>query len=137
MQYAPDLVSGVLAGSPGLDKAYEEAQRRKLAQVTEAEQFAALRREAPDLGDRVTEEQLTIKEGLDLLAARRREAAERRRLVTGNIANGLDLLDPHIDEIGRYLEEWGPFIDWSALDAGAVSRVAKLVNRLERVAKEG
>ncbi|MGH3934151.1 MAG: hypothetical protein ACRDS1_04090 [Pseudonocardiaceae bacterium] len=70
LTHAPDLVDGVIAGSEFLDKAYEEARRRKRAAESIDAQMASLRSAAPDLADQVTEERLTLAEALAALRAR-------------------------------------------------------------------
>lgn len=59
IEYAPDLVPGVLAGFPSLDDAYAQARRRK--QDAEA-RMAVLDREAPHLANEVREERMTVNE---------------------------------------------------------------------------
>lgn len=60
IDYAPDLVDGVIAGSPPLYKAVEEARRRKQAAESEEARLARLQAEAPDLAALVVEERMTL-----------------------------------------------------------------------------
>ncbi|MDQ3959507.1 MAG: hypothetical protein M3255_04290 [Pseudomonadota bacterium] len=49
LRYAPDLADSVLAGSPSIDNAYEEARIRKGQAETYESRFLSLKAMAPDL----------------------------------------------------------------------------------------
>jgi hypothetical protein len=101
LKFAPDQTEGVMAGSTGLDEAYEEARRRKEAAESDETRFAVLQRDAPDLAVMVQEERLTLKEAVNALMARReedaqrdRERAEDLRQTSRNLLSVLTYLDP-------------------------------------------
>lgn len=80
LDYATDLVDGVVSGVKPLHEAYGTARDRK----DEKEQLAAgsteLSTEAPDLAAEVTEERLTLDEAQAILKERREDAERRDRV---------------------------------------------------------
>ncbi|MFO1353025.1 MAG: ParB N-terminal domain-containing protein [Gammaproteobacteria bacterium] len=75
---APELADQVLSGALSLDAAYDEAKKRKNAAASAEERFEALRREAPDIADLVTEERMTLAEG-EVTGLERHLIIERQR----------------------------------------------------------
>lgn len=75
LQYAPELADAVVAGTAGLNDAYQTARERKTAADSDESQLARLREEDPELADRVVES-----EGKWSLAAAWAELKERRKL---------------------------------------------------------
>ena len=92
LQYAPDLADGVIGGSQTLDKAYEEAQRRKAAAKSADTLMARLRDEGIDLHDLVVEERMTLSEAIALLDARVQKERDRRQRHTHQFVSSLVLL---------------------------------------------
>lgn len=76
LEFAPDLVSAVIAGATGLDKAYEVARDRKTAADSDEAQLARLRAEDPELADKVVEGELSL---AGAQAERKSRAAEKAR----------------------------------------------------------
>jgi hypothetical protein len=96
MEYAPDLVAGVLRGELSLDAAYEEARRRKSQADSTEVQMERLRHDAPDLADLVVEERMTLREAQAALDERRKRRAEDITIISDRLSKAvktiLDLL---------------------------------------------
>lgn len=92
IQFAPDLVDGVVTGTPTLDRAYEEAQRRKAAAHTEEARLERLRATAPDWATRVIEEGIPLSEAEAAAAQREREEQERCERWSGYFVSSLQQL---------------------------------------------
>jgi hypothetical protein len=75
LREAPDLADKVLIGAVGLDAAYQEARERRDAATDEGARLTVLQGAYPDLADKVTAEELTLREAE--AAAREREAVAR------------------------------------------------------------
>jgi hypothetical protein len=91
VRHASDLADQVLAGLLGLDTAYQEARKRKLAAEAEDAKLTRLQQAAPDLYDRVVEDDsLNVDEMLAAAAERERKAREERRRTTQSITDLVD-----------------------------------------------
>ncbi len=82
LRYTPQLVDSVIAGTVGIDEAYQTAREKK-AQADSAEaQLARLRDEDPALADRVIEGELTLQGAWAERRARIEEDVRQRRVAT-------------------------------------------------------
>jgi len=73
-EFASELADGVISGAVSLDAACETARDRKRALEELTDEVTALRAEAPDLADEVTEERLTLAQATEQLEQRRTDA---------------------------------------------------------------
>lgn len=93
LQFAPDLVDGVLAGRDSLDAAYRIAVERKQAADSVEAKMARLRKAAPDLADLVTEERMKLDEAIAAQAERERQTRmiidQGRRAAEGGMSDFL------------------------------------------------
>ncbi len=62
LDYASDLVDGIISGAVSLDTAYATARERKDAALSDEGKLAALRSRYPKLADKVTEGELALAE---------------------------------------------------------------------------
>jgi hypothetical protein len=84
LEYAPDLVDSVIAGSPGLDAAYKTAAERKEAAEAIERQLTKLRAADADLAEAVTEERMTLEGAIAIASARRKvEEIDKTRNADG------------------------------------------------------
>ena len=80
IEFASDLVAGVVAGTVALNDAYATARGRKRAAEDQDTTAARLLREAPDLADAVTEERMTVDDAFAALADRRLDVERAERV---------------------------------------------------------
>lgn len=85
--YSSSLAESVLAGVKPLDTAYKEAQAARQAAMGETACLDRLRGEAPDLADRVIEEQISLAEAATLAAARAEDRARKVKRAKEAAAN--------------------------------------------------
>jgi hypothetical protein len=79
LRYAPELAGQVIASGTSLNDAYKIATDRKMAAASSEGQLAALRIQAPDLADQVSEERLTLAEAVAAFTERKREQDAREK----------------------------------------------------------
>lgn len=116
LQFAPELIPGIMAGTGFLHSAYTKALQRKQERKSdkerierEAAELTRLQRDAPDLAALVTEWSMSLSDALAGLAAREQEARDRNRHDTmffGNHAAQLwTLLHPDPTAfVGRWVD---------------------------------
>lgn len=138
LEYAPDLAESVVAGSVPLNKAYEEARKRKESADSTEVKMTKLRAEAPDLADEVTEERLTLPDALELLEQRR---------VDERLADAVAEIDKLLIADGSGIPTFAERVhsgamSWSEAQTLAqqwrterADAIARNVDRLERVAE--
>lgn len=129
LEWAPDLVDGIVAGGP-LSVAVAEARKRKQAAEREAAQTARLRREAPDLAELVADERMTLTEALDALRRRVERVESEWRAAATNLRSVLTYLtsdtvspDELADDYAAVLDEFDP--DDLAYAAETMTAIAK------------
>jgi hypothetical protein len=103
IEYAPDLIDGVMTHTVALDNAYRTALERKKAEQWRTEGMIKLRRAAPEYADRVDRGELKFEEARTLLANDEQQAAQIRQTsyqiladfarLTDAIANTPELLE--------------------------------------------
>lgn len=120
LKHAPDLVENVISGAMTLEAAYAEARRSKDAASSMAAQLGALRAEAPDLAVLVVEEQLTLREALDVLARRRADERRRREAATSGLLSALRFLAPPAGDIVEHADNLLELLDPSLVSGGDV-----------------
>ncbi len=89
INHAPDLAESVLAGSLGLNAAYDQARQRKQSIQHDAEVLGKLRAEAPDLAELVDVGKLNLREAHQTHLRRVQELEGERRLVVQNYDTSL------------------------------------------------
>ncbi|MFK0121189.1 ParB N-terminal domain-containing protein [Streptomyces sp. NPDC090994] len=82
LQHAPDLVDPVISGATGLNEAYAVAKENKAKANSAEVQLARLRKEDPELADRVTEGHLTLAGAWAERTERVEEDKRQRRVAT-------------------------------------------------------
>lgn len=111
-RWAPDFVEPVILGAVTLDTAAIEARNRKTANESADAKLDLLRAKAPDLADEVTEERLTLSEGMGAWRARQEEDEKNRRVTTRLLSDSIiplaQLLDFAEDTAGKYDPELAP-----------------------------
>lgn len=90
LEWAPDLVAGVVAGAVPLNEAYNSARDRKKASTSVEASMSALTSSAPDLADLVAEERMTLSEAIGAQREREREATERITRTVGYLRRYID-----------------------------------------------
>lgn len=126
VRYTPELAREVMAGTLGLDAAYETAKRVKADAMTREEaakqrerELANLRREAPELADLVVEGTLTLEGAKAELAQRREEQRLARLTATKNLHTALMFIDPWNQNVGARAENTASLLEPSMLGADA------------------
>ncbi len=82
LQHAPDHVDPVISGATGLNEAYAVAQENKAKANSAEVQLARLRKEDPELADRVVEGSLTLAGAWAERTERSEEDKRQRRVAT-------------------------------------------------------
>ncbi|MFE7803779.1 ParB/RepB/Spo0J family partition protein [Streptomyces sp. NPDC057430] len=82
LRHASDLIDRVISGVVSLDDAYATARERKAQADSHESQLARLRKEDPELADRVVEGELTIQGAWAEHKARLEEEVRQRRVAT-------------------------------------------------------
>ena len=100
--YAREHVDPVIAGAVPLDKAYEEAKDRKIAEQSKEAQLEKLRTDAPDLADLVVEERLGIKSAITELKERKEKARRECQLSTEFLRDVVQILDHRATDPKEY-----------------------------------
>ncbi len=139
-KYLPGRVDAVRCGKLQLEEAWEEARRRREAELSDEAKFQRLQRSYPELAVMVQEEQLTLTGALAEAAARRTQEEDRRRKerearesMARNWNEALICLDPrNLDPKSRAEElaalpadVLGSAVDWST------ERVRRIIDVLQ------
>jgi ParB-like chromosome segregation protein Spo0J len=106
VEFAADLIDQVISGGESLDDAYQIALDRKGAANSAEKQLERLREEAPDLAQRVTEEQLKLAEAMTLLRERKEEEIKHQKVTSRLFSDSLIFLTPQSNtpaELATYL----------------------------------
>ncbi len=111
LEFAPDLVDGVVTGSVHLNNAYDEARKRKCAAENTAEQMAELHTEAPDLADLVAEERMSLSEAMAALRAREAKRESERHAAISNLRSVLTYLTSTELKPGELAAEYADAVD--------------------------
>jgi ParB-like chromosome segregation protein Spo0J len=106
IQWARDLADGVLDGTVSLDAAYKEASDRKKAKEWRNLDVVKLRDRAPDLAQRVVDEEISISEAKTLLAARDEEQRNIRQSVFMALSSVRDIASFAHGNMHRELPKW-------------------------------
>jgi ParB-like chromosome segregation protein Spo0J len=87
LDFAPDLEVAVMSGSMTLNEAYKQAKERQIDANSDEALMFRLKRDAPDLAEEVTEEKLTLGNGIKALEERIEQRRRRCRSVAGSLDN--------------------------------------------------
>lgn len=101
LQYGPDLVDSVIAGTLALNDAYTEAKNRKAIALSEEQKISSLRNEYPDLMALVDDEAMSLNEAC---AA----ASERTRKREEDYKSFLDSCLRATQKIGEFVQFFSP-----------------------------
>lgn len=104
-KYAPALVGPVISGADQLARAYEFAKTEKDKSDGAEAQLARLRREDPDLANRVVEGDLSLRGAFAELAERQRKRADEQRDARGLLSRVVDLLAP-ANRTAGFVDTW-------------------------------
>lgn len=140
VEYAPDLVDAVLAGTTPLVEGYKVAQDRKKDADSTETQMAELRTEAPDLADQVIDERLTLPEAWAAFRQRKQKRLDDQRDARALLRRIVDLTAPPsasddfvnswVSQLGERDDELDPLVDRVQEAAQTMKTLAASLRRL-------
>ena|ERR1700756_1917171 len=140
LEFAPDLEGAVMSGAKTLNEAYEEARSRQIDANSDEALMFRLKRDAPDLAEEVTEEKLTLGNGIKALEERIEQRRRRCRSVAGSLDNILIFTgaisastpESMIAELKEYLEPESFTANLKEANSETFKRAIKVLNGLTK-----